>query len=100
MVAAYKSTLCRLLSYLDKPTVYHKDHEFTTDRLARLKPADIMRWFNYETFGTEEPNEAAHPKIRSASLKYWKKALSHFMPNRMMVWNELADMGNPTRYVY
>jgi hypothetical protein len=29
---------------------------------------------------------------------YYKKALSHLMPNRNMVWNEITSMGNPTKY--
>jgi hypothetical protein len=30
---------------------------------------------------------------------YWKKALSSFMPNRLMVWNEISGVGNPTRSI-
>jgi hypothetical protein len=31
---------------------------------------------------------------------YYKKAISYFMPNRLMAWNnKLSLAGNPTRYV-
>ena len=35
----------------------------------------------------------------SSSLMYYKKALSYFMPNRLMAWNELTSQGNPTKSV-
>jgi hypothetical protein len=31
---------------------------------------------------------------------YYKKALSYFMPNRLMTWKELSLVGNPTRSVF
>ena len=96
-IAAYKATLRRCLSYIDG-IEYAKDHEFTHERLAQIKPAHLMRWFNHKTFDTEDPPPDANPThARSSSLKNWKKQLSYFMPNKHHPWNEILESGNPTR---
>eukprot|EP00957_Ditylum_brightwellii_P037270 2821233-Ditylum_brightwellii.AAC.1 len=35
-----------------------------------------------------------------ASLKYYEKATSFFMPNQHMQWNKLTKVGNSTRSDY
>ena len=96
--AKYQATLVKMMSYVDNHE-YHKDHDFTQERLGQLKPADLMRWFNNLTFGEPLPPHGhnMNPVVRCHSIKYWKKALSFFMPNRLMPWNELSNVGNPTR---
>ena len=90
-IAAYKATLRRCLSYIDG-IEYAKDHEFTHERLAQIKPAHLMRWFNHKTFDTEDPPPDANPThARSSSLKNWKKQLSYFMPNKHHPWNEILE---------
>ena len=58
-----------------------------------------MMWFNDATYGMSEPptGHDMNPLVRSHTIKYWKKALSSFMPNRLMPWNEISGVGNPTR---
>ena len=56
-----------------------------------------MQWFNHITFGTENQDNEAKPTARLSSLEFYKKVLSHYMPNRLMVWNEISGVGNPTR---
>jgi hypothetical protein len=58
-----------------------------------------MKWFNEETFGNPEPpeNHNVNPLVRCNTIEFWKKALSSYMPNKLMPWNELAGVGNPTR---
>jgi len=94
----YKSVLVRILSYLDN-VKYAKETIFPRDRLAEIKPDDLMRYFNMRIFGAENPTaeQRLRPKLRSTCLEFWKKALSYYMPNRLMQWNELAEIGNPTR---
>ena len=36
---------------------------------------------------------------RSSSLQYYKKAISHFMPDKLSPWNVCRQEGNPTRSV-
>ena len=90
--------LIRLMSYVDDEE-YEQNQEFTMAQLGTLTPANLMKWFNNETFGNPEPpeNHDLNPVVRCNSIEYWKKALSSYMPNRLMPWNELAGVGNPTR---
>eukprot|EP00957_Ditylum_brightwellii_P026554 2008141-Ditylum_brightwellii.AAC.1 len=37
------------------------------------------------------------PEGRSTSLKYYKKGISFYMPNRKMQWNEITKVGNPIK---
>jgi len=68
-------------------------------RLGQLTAHDILEWFNHAMYGVGEPAEGhdLNPMICSNTLKYWKTALSFFMPNRLTPWNEISDAGNPTR---
>lgn len=95
---SYKTTLVHMMSYLDGHA-YDKAHEFSQERLGQLTPPDLMRWLNYQVFDVPDPPQGhnLNPTIRCNSVKYWKKALSSFMPNRLMAWNELNGVGNPTR---
>ena len=96
--SGYKSILVRLISYLDN-VQYSKETVFEKERLAQLKPDDLMRFFNWKIFGSETPTaeEKMRPQLRSTCLEFWKKAISYYMPNRLMQWNEIAEVGNPTR---
>lgn len=95
----YKPTLIQLMSFLDS-TQYEADHEFTQERLLQLTPRDIERWMKKKAYGTPDPDNDAQPtEARSSSLQYWKKALSSYMPNRLMTWNVATQQGNPTKSV-
>ena len=52
-----------------------------------------MRWFNVQEVRTDD----AKPIARSNNVEFWKKALSFFMTNGLMAWNEISMVGNPTR---
>lgn len=93
---SYKQTLFRFLNYIDG-TELDVDDKVPTLRLQTLTPADLMRWFNFKTYGTETPPEGANPITRANSIKSWKKQLSYFMPNRHHAWNEITNHGNPSR---
>jgi hypothetical protein len=73
----YKATFIKMMSYLDG-----EDHgtqvEFSPERLGQLTPSDLVRWFNYQTFGEPEPPHGhnLNPTIRSHTLAFWKKAVS------------------------
>jgi hypothetical protein len=93
----YKPTLIQLMSFVDS-TQYEKDHEFTRERLLQVTPRDIERWMNQKAYGTTDPGPDAKPtEARASSLQYWKKALSSYMPNRLMTWNVATQQGNPTK---
>eukprot|EP00957_Ditylum_brightwellii_P129707 9894429-Ditylum_brightwellii.AAC.1 len=86
-----------MMSYLCRRT-YPSNKEFSTRELDCLKPHNIYQWLAMKAYGKDDPSPSNNPtKGRSTSLKYYKKALSYFMPNCHMVWNELMKARNPTR---
>ena len=95
---SYYGPLQSFLSYIDN-TEYEKRHEHSEERLREITPKDIERWMNWRLFDCEDPAEDARPKCRANSVAFWKKALSAFMPNKLMVWNEISEVGNPTKSV-
>ena len=51
-------------------------------------------------FGTTDPEEDCTPKLRRLLLLlYYKKAISYFMPNKLLGWNVQTSSGNPTKSV-
>ena len=92
----YKNTLVAFISYRDYQQ-YDKGHVFTREELAAVTADEVLGWFNYKAFGMPTPTLDDRPtQCRSNSLKYWKKALSHFMPNKHHQWNDVTNSGNPT----
>ena len=87
------------MSYLDgRDPPYPKAHVFTVERLLLLTPADVLRYLNFKTYGIPNPPEGMLPKnARSSSILYYKKAISHFMPNTDYPWMPMQNFGNPTR---
>ncbi len=50
-----------------------------------------------KAFGVPDPPSDANPTFaRSNLLAYWKKAISFFMPDRLVVWVSGRYEGNPT----
>ena len=92
----YKSVLVKFMSYLDNHE-YSIDHEFTTERLSQIKPPDLMQWLNFQVYEMEHPEDDAKLNKRHTAIAFWKKAISYYMPNKTMVFNELSNVGNPTK---
>jgi hypothetical protein len=73
--------------------------------LYPIVPEDIECWMILESFGLENhlvkdiPEDAIVKHLRSSTLEFHKKALSHFMANQNTPWNEITKVGNPTRSV-
>ena len=84
-----------------KLSSYEPDKQFTLAELGVLTPDRIMEWFNFQAFGVANPPHGhdMHPILRSSTISYRKKAISSFMPNRLMTWNEISLVGNPTKSV-
>lgn len=77
---------------------YPNDAVFTRNQMAEVTAQEVLDWFNFRAFGTSTPCDTDRPTlVRTSTLLYWKKALSSYMPNRNMPWNELRNEGNPTR---
>jgi hypothetical protein len=96
----YQPVLIKMMSFLDG-VEYEADKQFTLAELGELTPDRLMEWFNFMAFGVANPPHGhdMHPVLRSSTISYRKKAISSFMPNRLMTWNEISLVGNPTKSV-
>ena len=61
-------------------------------------PKMIVEYFRMAAYGTENPRESDYPTLlRSNTLLYWKKAMSHYMMMSNSAWDEFSNRGNPTK---
>jgi len=97
-IADYRRILNHCLGYLDG-VIYPKDWVAPPARLQQVTSNDVMSYFNFKVYGNPvwDPAEDPNPLYRSNTIKNWKKSISHFMPQRLAVWNEQTQSGNPTR---
>ena len=93
----YKPLLDHLMLFIvGQP--FARNYISIDEELNAITPAHVLQWMNFKTFGTIIPAVDANPiSARSSSLQYWKKAVSFFHPNRLMVWSAGRNEGNPTR---
>jgi hypothetical protein len=96
---AYKPYLLEFMAfYHERVQPYPRETVFEQDILVGIKPRDIKRWMCKKVYGVPDPGLDDHPiHGRSSSLEFYKKALSYFMPNKRMGWNEVTQAGNPTK---
>ena len=94
----YKKHLVRCMNMINE-TTYQDDHNFSDEVLYTLTPAHIKRYLCHLAYGKEEPDfDTDLPtECRSSNLEFAKKAISSYMPNRNMTWNNQSNQGNPTR---
>jgi len=93
----YRNVLNEFMSFRDS-TVYAKDCVYADSVLGGITPAQLKRFFELKAFGVADPPPKTTPtECRSSSLQFYKKAISYYMPNRLVAWNSLRNTGNPTR---
>lgn len=94
----YKSIFASFMSFFDG-TTYHANNipNFSQEHLLSITDVDILRYFNLRTYGKPEVEEGDKPKLRSATVEYFKKALSHYMPRNANNWDDINQVGNPTK---
>ncbi len=78
---------------------YPRGHDFTQDDLKGITADEIVRWAKHRIYGNPDADDAVDPPLnhRHNSVLNWKKALSFFMPNAHLQWNDDSQTGNPTR---
>ena len=97
----YRPSLVKFMSFKDGVN-YPKGQQFTRNELAAITPEQLTRWMQLKVYGTADPLPTDNPtEGRSSSLEYAKKAISFYMPNRLMQWNVMAipPTGNPTKSI-
>ena len=68
--------------------------------LNELTPKIIEGWMNQTVFGMSHPGPDNYPTLgHASSLEFMKKAISFFMPNRLLGWNVTTTSGNPTKSI-
>ena len=95
----YTPCLNKLMLFLDNKE--YSDSavvSFSQDQLAQITNQDIVRHFNCKAYGSASPDHDALPSLcGSSTLKFHKKAILYFMPQKHMVWDEMQGKGNPTK---
>ncbi len=93
----YSHCMNLLMSFLDN-TEYANNMAYSPERLAQVTDVDVYRYLANKAFGTPEPSEVDLPdRCRSTTIKFHKKAISHFMPRRCQVWDEIRKEGDLTK---
>lgn len=95
----YKRRLDRFMEYKNKKEAhfYEEEYEYSIDELLAIRPTTILRFLCLMAFGKEKPGKDDLPLFaRADTLKGYKTALSHFMPNTQQ-WDEQHQIGNPTK---
>ena len=86
----YRSCLHVMMSFLDN-TEYKDGAAFLSKRLEALTNVDIYWHLANKAYSTPEPDEDDAPTFcrSTTAIQFHKKAISHFMPWRRMVWDEI-----------
>jgi hypothetical protein len=59
---------------------------------------DICHFFKQETYHNDDPTEDTRPTFcRGSNLEAHKRAISHFMPRKLIPWDPVSLIGNPTK---
>ena len=86
---AYHRYMVDFMSYRDD-VQYENTTIFSEDQLSLVVPMDVLNWMKERTFGTTDPRvvqEEVEFCIRSSTLKAMKKAISWYMPERVVAWS-------------
>ena len=95
----YHASLIQLMSFIDG-CKYDKDHMFTAVELSAITATNVKNWLELKAYGKINPSVTDQPKRgRLSSLAFAKKAVSHYMPRRLVHWDDLKGEGNPTKSV-
>ena len=71
---------------------------FLDEELYKIKPIHMSRHLELLAYGKQNPDPDMKPTQRRAEgLRFVKKAVSWWMPNKDLQWNPQTKMGNPTK---
>ena len=95
----YFPTMLKFISWRDG-TNYSHDTVFTPIMLQGVTATDFYRFCKFKVYyGDPDADETVMPPVylRHNTINGYKKHCSHFLLNQSMEWNEVAQIGNPTR---
>ena len=77
------------LNWRDDPTPkYNKHMILTQTKFYTIKPEQIVQYMQFKVYGKADPDVNDMPtQEQLPSLEFAKKALSHFMPDKLQLWN-------------
>jgi hypothetical protein len=79
---------------------YPRTMEWDQEQLLAIVPDAIARYFKQLAYGTSTPGPHDMPThCRSTNLEQYKKAISFYMPNKILAWDVPSASGNPTKSV-
>ena len=71
---------------------------FSEEELYKIKPIHVARHLELLAYREMNPAPELKPtKRRAEGLRFVKKAVSWWMPNKDLQWNPQTQMGNPTK---
>ena len=79
-------------------TAYSGNDKFTPNELLAITDVDVVSFLNHKAYGKVDVGENDRPICgRSNSIRFLKKAISHFMPRKHVHWDDITQQGNPTK---
>jgi hypothetical protein len=98
LAESYSPALRNFMTYRNARN-YPSGHCFSREELEPITADELYRWTKHRVYGNEAVDEGTVPPVhyRASTVLSWKRAISYYMVNNNMAWNETAQMGNPTR---
>lgn len=91
----YQAILIEFMSFRTG-IAYTADAKFTPSELLVISDVDVVSFLNHKAYGKAEVGENDRPTCgRSSSIRFLKKAISHFMPRKHVHWDDIIQQGNP-----
>lgn len=88
-----------LKSFIDGSN-YSEDHVFAPGELNLITATNVRNWMELKAYGTINPGSNNQPThCRSNTLEFMKKSILHFMPHRLVPWDDVRQEGNPTKSI-
>jgi hypothetical protein len=93
----YAYCLNSLMLFINN-TEYDEARAFSQEWLVAVANIHVYWYLANKAYSTPEPCGDDFPdRCRSATIKYQKKAISHFMPQWCRAGDEIQKEGNPTK---
>jgi hypothetical protein len=94
---AYKRSIHRYFSFKDG-ICHPASFVASQEKLMEVTSDDICHFFKQEAYHNDDPTEDMRPTFcRSSNLEAHKRAISHFMPRKLIPWDPISLIGSPTK---